>query len=300
MFLGLRPISCYTSVSLWNFSVSKSYDLEGLHSLHSFTGTEDESWFYMVPLAIEMVSTPCIQAILDAFEAMHSNQPDLLYDSLKVMETSLSKMVSLLPKMTQKCNPALFFTTLRPFLAGWSHVPPSTSYPEGGVVFEHVHAMPTAWKAQPTLEGCLLHCAGGSAGQTPTIQVLDAFLGIRHASKMYYAMRDYLSTGFHEFIEFVESFEPSLPMYLGHMDRRRSECTQLFNVLIQHLTSFRNLHLKIVAQYIVSQQYKGGLGSSKQAPSLRVHELKGTGNTLLMPFLKETRDETERCILENS
>lgn len=78
-----------------------------------------------------------------------------------------------------------------------------------------------------------------------------------------------------------------------------------YQAAVLSLTSFRNKHIQIVARYIVAPSKRaselhsgeplniataslGVAGSDKSGLS----KLCGTGGTMLMPFLKQTREET--------
>ncbi|AEO69699.1 uncharacterized protein THITE_2120385 [Thermothielavioides terrestris NRRL 8126] len=57
--LGIPPIATYASLNLWNFRTTAAAggpdltDPDALQALHTFTGTPDESWFYIVSVAME-------------------------------------------------------------------------------------------------------------------------------------------------------------------------------------------------------------------------------------------------------
>ena len=88
------------------------------------------------------------------------------------------------------------------------------------------------------------------------------------------------------------------------------EVQAAYNNAVAALVSFRNIHIQIVARYIVNPSRnppanyivpRKGLNlatvsSTYQVPGMGKdtgkQDLHGTGGTVLMPFLKKTRDET--------
>lgn len=83
------------------------------------------------------------------------------------------------------------------------------------------------------------------------------------------------------------------------------EVTEAYNLAIEALRDFRSKHIKIVTRYImipsrkIHPNEKGGLNlaiasSAKEGKEKR---LRGTGGTELLPFLKQSRDETKETVV---
>lgn len=74
--LGLPPVATFASFNLWNFTSSNQTldltDVESIRALHTFTGTEDESWFYTVSVAIEAQGAYIIPILLQGLHALQS------------------------------------------------------------------------------------------------------------------------------------------------------------------------------------------------------------------------------------
>lgn len=77
------------------------------------------------------------------------------------------------------------------------------------------------------------------------------------------------------------------------------EVTEAYNTAVEELRKFRDIHIEIVTRYIIipSKQHSpnanAGLNlavASSETTSTK--ELHGTGGTQLLPFLKQSRDET--------
>jgi indoleamine 2,3-dioxygenase len=84
-YLGLPPIATYAALNLWNFApLSPSDDLsqpDSLATLHTFTSTPDESWFYAISNVIEARGGSMIPVMLGAMNSARAN------DTHKVSES---------------------------------------------------------------------------------------------------------------------------------------------------------------------------------------------------------------------
>ena len=143
----------------------------------------------------------------------------------------------------------------------------------------------------PTLENLtkLSNCgsfqkyAGGSAGQSPIIHVIDALLSISHYSSTHtpsryiYEMRNHMPKDYREYILKVEAM--ALKSLIGNEKEK-----YLFNECIDAMKRFRDEHLRIVSSYIIVPG-----NSVKNEEGV----VRGTGGTDLLPFLKQMRDETK-------
>lgn len=120
--------------------------------------------------------------------------------------------------------------------------------------------------------------------------------------------------GHQEFLSYVEQHN-NLRDYVTRPETP-TEVKQAYDSAVKTLVDFRNIHLRIVARYIVTpsrnppaahvKQKKGmnlaTLSSASQNADLRnktsEQALHGTGGTMLMPFLKRTRDETRSAAID--
>lgn len=113
-----------------------------------------------------------------------------------------------------------------------------------------------------------------------------------------------------DFLSYV-SLSPSLRLYV-HSHPYESSLTEAYNAAVTSLSQFRDRHIQIVSRYVIipsrtkSKVYEektvrnlasasmkvGSKEGSKDGPEL----LHGTGGTQLMPFLRQTRDETKQAL----
>ena len=176
---------------------------------------------------------------------------------------------------------------------------------------------------------------GGSNGQSSLIQFFDVVLGVVHAAggdtsagdgkgkgvSFHEEVRGYMPGPHREFLEYVGGLHPGGMRGVlekgkgeGRM-KEEGECRVAFTAATEALAAFRGKHLQMVARYIIipSRQAANDLKRRKgdldmpvnlaTASSVKMEgvergakvELTGTGGTALLPFLKESRDETVRA-----
>jgi indoleamine 2,3-dioxygenase len=174
--LEVQPAAGYAALNLWNWAPRfEGADLtqpDNLRALITFTGTEDESWFFMVSNAMEARAAPVITAMLSALEAIEADDSEVVIASLQFLSKSLGEIGILLERMDERCDPQVFYHQIRPFVAGSlnDHLPKGVMYDEGDG------------------QGSWRKYRGGSNGQSSLIQFFDAILGVVHEKTI----------GFHE------------------------------------------------------------------------------------------------------
>jgi indoleamine 2,3-dioxygenase len=301
----LPPVASYAALNLWNFTSSGSTfdDVDLLKALHTFTGTESESWFFVVSVALESLGARMIPKLVDAIVAIHSRDFDLITNVLEEFCHCVENMGHMLDRMHEKCDPTIFYNDIRPFLAGSKNMQ-AAGLPNG--VFYDEGDGKGSWR----------QLRGGSNGQSSLIQFFDIALGVVHDSNgsgptrggngglsFHEEVRHYMPGPHRRFLEHVERMDSLRQLAFTHREgsdeHRRMQGA--FEKATEFLAQFRNKHLAIVARYIVlpsqrpfrgkkanlaSASAAGGDGDGCQA------ELTGTGGTALMPFLKQSRDET--------
>lgn len=76
-----------------------------------------------------------------------------------------------------------------------------------------------------------------------------------------------------------------------------------YNLAVQRLREFRDVHIQIVTKYIIipSRRIPSSQGGGLNLAVVSTNDkskLKGTGGTDLVPFLKQSRDETRDATIE--
>ena len=172
--LDLPACATYAAVCLWNFTPKKGEtDLtspENLSVNTSFTGTQDEEWFFVVSVAIEAKGAAVIPLMLDAIHAVRHNNPEGVTTSLDQISETIRSLAKILQRMYEKCSPAVFFHVIRPFLAGGKNMA-AAGLPNG--VF---------YDLGDNGQGKWYQYSGGSNAQSSLIQAFDVFLDVHHTA----------------------------------------------------------------------------------------------------------------------
>ncbi|ROV87625.1 hypothetical protein VMCG_10627 [Cytospora schulzeri] len=314
--LEVPPVATYAALNLWNYSSSTNNftDLDSLTSTHTFTGTEDESWFLCVSVAMEAQGAYIMPMMLQALRAIHTREYDTIATALEELSSCIKKVGGLLDRMRERCDPMVFYHKIRPFLAGSKNMA-AAGLPQG-LFYDEGNG-----------QGSWQQWRGGSNGQSSLIQFWDVVLGVEHTSagsnnphakvgkpeekSFHVEVREYMPGGHRRFLEYVAQSgsirELAMMPTLGEGHARMQEA---YTIATKTLTEFRNQHLGIVTSYIVipsKKPWTGGVAkkavnlatmSTKQQSEKEVgkngadNELTGTGGTALLPFLKQARDDT--------
>ncbi|KAI3399460.1 hypothetical protein diail_6722 [Diaporthe ilicicola] len=315
--LEVPPVATYAALNLWNFTSSTDCftDLDSLKSPHTFTGTEDESWFLCVSVAMEAQGAYIMPTMLKALRAIHTRDYSTITSALDELSVCIKKVGLLLDRMREKCDPMVFYHKIRPFLAGSMNMaaaglPRGLFYDEGN------------------RQGSWQQWRGGSNGQSSLIQFWDVVLGVTHTSEgsnnphfkagkpeeksFHQEVREYMPGGHRRFLEHVgRSGSIRALAMMPTSGEEHARMQEAYTAATKTLTGFRNKHLGIVTTYIVIPSRKPWTGDAgKKAVNLATmstkqqnekkdagkngadKELTGTGGTALLPFLKQARDDT--------
>ena len=293
--------------------------LENLSTIMTFTGSLDESWFYLVSVAIEARAAPLLPLMLNAIAAARINDSRTVVECLRTFAETIDELGSLITRMYENCDPHVFFHRIRPFLAG-SRDMAEAGLPNG-VMFD------TGSGNDPYQQ-----YGGGSNAQSTLIQFFDAVLGVEHrptgetrnqnASSdqegsapsprqiFIHEMRSYMPGPHRRFLEYTISIANIREYVESHTSNRA--LTVAYQACLAMLSSLRSKHISLVSRYIVVQAGRPrsqsqtlnppeapktqnlATASQKTAQDGRTgsKKLKGTGGTALIPFLKQARDET--------
>ncbi|KAL4932868.1 indoleamine 2,3-dioxygenase [Aspergillus undulatus] len=314
-YLELPPVATYAALNLWNFSTtSPNADLtcaDNLNVTLSYTGTKDEEWFFMISVAMEARGAQVIELMLDTIQAVVVGDDQRITAYLHQISEGFHELARILERMYEKNQPAVFFHQLRPYLAGSKNMA-SAGLPSG------------LFYDQGNGKGEWLQYSGGSNAQSSLIQTFDIFLGVEHShmgnptkaelpkAKMgktpyIQEMRNYMPGPHRRFLEMLTRNanvrQYALSCKLGTPVR------DAYNAAVMSLGSFRDKHIQIVTRYIImaaklpppeSAPVSLNLASSTQTQMKDVDSnekvsagVSGTGGTDLIPFLKQTRDDTK-------
>jgi indoleamine 2,3-dioxygenase len=333
-YLELPTVATYAGVCLWNFKPIFPeigiYNLENLSTLATFTGSLDESWFYLVSVAIEAQGGSTIPLMLDAIKAARENDSLAVTVCLQEFAEILDELGTLLERMYENCDPHVFYHRIRPFLAGSKNM--AEAGLPNGVVFDT-----GAGNDDPYVQ-----YGGGSNAQSSLIQFFDIILGIEHRPTgsqkssdsstdseaegptprpsnhgFIYEMRSYMPGPHRRFLQDVSSVANIREYVECH--RSNHTLSVAFDACLFMLRSLRDKHIRLVSRYIIvksresrshtrsfsprsapnNQPEPVNLASASNHKTQRTDnpragakKLRGTGGTALIPFLKQARDET--------
>lgn len=323
--LELPPVATYSAVCLWNFKPifpdEPIESLDNLSTLTTFTGSLDESWFYLISVAIEARGAPLLPLMLNAIEAARINDSRTVTECLHTFAERLDELATLLQRMYENCDPHVFYHRIRPFLAGSKNMadaglPYGVIYEDGSGTEQH------------------RQYGGGSNAQSSLVQFFDIILGVEHRPtgdkrnesseseqegsappsrhNFIHDMRSYMPGPHRRFLEHVSNVANIREYVESHKSNRALSIA--FDACLAMLRSLRDKHIQMVSRYIIvksreSRSHSRSLSPTTTAPFVNLasattahgekldtrpgsKKLRGTGGTALIPFLKQARDET--------
>lgn len=291
----MHPVATYAALNLWNWTPLKDdADLtqpENMAAIHTATGSDDESWFFIISNAMEARAGPLIKIMLGAMEAAELDDVPTIIYALEYLKQGLGSIGELLERMGERCNPQMFYHTIRPFLAGSMNMA-AAGLPNG--VFYDEGEGQGSWRKY----------RGGSNGQSSLLQFFDAVLSVNHARSggFHTEMRGYMPGPHARFLDDIEA----IANIRTYVDNHRDDAQLLFafNNAVAALSGFRDKHIALVTRYIIIPSRQGkplnlvkrrdiaSASTMMASEKPQTQELVGTGGTTLIPFLRTSRDET--------
>ncbi|KAK9702691.1 tryptophan 2,3- dioxygenase [Basidiobolus ranarum] len=290
--LEMSPVVCNAAVVTWNWKIldpEGPLDLSNLATLHTFTGSIDESWFYLITTAIEGKSGRCLTAILNAMHAIEESSDEQFIYWMRELASAMEEIRGILIRMYDKCDPYIFYWKVRAYLAGWKNMA-DAGLPHG-VLYQGVDDLDLPKNFDPSqLTQRYRKYAGGSAGQSGLVHALDVALGVHHDitvestnsadeeekelaregqhTNFFNEMRQYMPGKHRKFLEALER-APSIHKYVmsrskSILDSSKTEAAtvvEAFNECLDQLKLFRNSHIQMVTRYIVLPAKKGPAGT---------------------------------------
>ena len=254
--LGRPPVLSHGSVVLRNW---RRIDPEGpvalgnLATLFQFHGGVDEAWFYLVTVEIEAVGARGVLHLARAAAASSQGKDEQVLRGLEGACEAMEAMSGTLLRITERCDPYIFYHRVRPFLGSIENVRYADASPD-----------PQSYH-------------GGSAAQSALLQTYDRALGVRHEeepSREYTRnMLRFMPVPHRDFIAWMDSMD------LQACCAGSKVLSEARRACLEAMTAFRQHHLEIVARYVMAQ-------ARDQATE------RGTGGTSPMTFLKQMKQDT--------
>ena len=270
-FLGRPPVLSYASYCLdnWFLLEKEPISLENVGLINNFLGGVDEDWFVTVHVCIEHAAAGAVEAA-EALSQCNSDTKEKEIKSLLIkIHKSLVEVIEIFSRMTERCDPYIYYHRVRPFIFGSKDNPDLKS----GLIFEN------------QFENTAQFYRGETGAQSSIVPSLDGALGIQHSNDTlrHYLneMREYMPPNHRRFIEKLESSSQ-----IRGLINQSAKLKDSYNNCLEQLTNFRSLHLKYAGMYIHQQsQQKNPFGSGGST-------IRGTGGTPFMSYLKKHHDET--------
>ncbi len=270
---GQPPLLTYSQYVLDNWSridADGPVDLSNVRMLQPFLGGMDEAWFVLVHVAIEAAAGRMLARIPAAVEAAAAHDADTLTTELEAMIVVWDRMLAAFNRMTERCDPYIYFQRVRPWIHGWKDNP---ALPDG-IVYEGVDAT----------EGKPQAFRGQTGSQSSIVPVMDALMSVGHGHD---PLRGYLDE-LHIYRppkhrRFIDDVRATSAVRATAEAVSEPRLTAAYNECLDRLTRFRTRHLEYAASYI-AKQARAGKGNATDV---------GTGGTPFMKYLKKHRDEAD-------
>ena len=281
--LGISVSLTHAAVDLWNWHLideKQPFSLKNIAINHTMTGSESESWFYLIMIAIEGVGGKHIRELMTVYN--YIDEPQQIIEFLQKLENDIKQSNEIIAQLYQHCDPDFFFNRLRIYLSGSMnpHLP-------DGVVLD---------LSKIGLGMKTIRYMGGSAAQSTLIQVYDTFLEITHTKEgvmpctFLNKMREYMPAKHRQYIQMLAKF-PSIRNYIFASGDK--QLVSAYNNCIDQLVAFRQIHKRIVTTYI----YK--FIKTNENTDNNAHGAKGTGGTNPLMFCSAVIDGTIAAKIPN-
>jgi indoleamine 2,3-dioxygenase len=196
--LGRPPVLSYSSYALHNyfrFDLARDVECGNIGLIQNFLGGIDEEWFILIHVDIEKRAAPGLAALHPCLDAADETNAEAVEFQLGRLQASIASMYATLQRMTEWCDPYIYFHRVRPYIHGWKNHPDLPF----GLVYEGVDA----YQGEPQ------RFRGETGAQSAIVPSLDATLGIIHKrdelSTYLQEMRLYMPPGQREFIASIEA-----------------------------------------------------------------------------------------------
>ncbi|KAK7027245.1 hypothetical protein VNI00_015334 [Paramarasmius palmivorus] len=311
--LQLPPVLTYSDDVLYNWALKTPSSaivpaLDNLRCQTLFTGLRDEEEFYLTSARIELRG-------VEALELMRATMDEAFVgDDIAIRRITgflhrLAKVIgelkSLLLAVRKGCDPEVFYNEIRPWFKGADSDSPNS---DRKWIFEGLDQDPSLSEPQ--------ELSGPSAGQSSLIHALDIFLGVEqysHSSTITgssdpsEAEKEEAKSRKQAFLNRMQLYMPRHHRnFLNHLrsnprplrdivtSSRDSKLLDAYNQSVAALKEFRDAHIIIVTLYIIGPARRAKQLERKEEEKA---ELKGTGGTNLVKFLKDVRDGTSDALI---
>ena len=269
--LGQAPLLPYSAYVLDNWAkIDKAgpVALENIRMVQNFLGGVDENWFVMIHVAIEAEAGVLLDNAVQLVAAARDEDAAHCEALLVGMGAAWECIYAVFKRMTERCDPYVYFHRVRPYIHGWANNPALGD----GLIYEGVDKF----------EGKPQAFRGQTGSQSSIVPAMDALFGVGHSDdplkRFLDELHHYRPVLHRRFIEDLAA-RSTLREFVSRSNSPSLRDT--FNGCLEQVARFRTRHLEYAASYI-----------NKQAGSIAGNDPDvGTGGTPFMRYLKKHRDE---------
>lgn len=277
--LGQAPLLPYSAYVLDNwsrFDKSGPVNLENIYMVQNFAGGYDENWFVLIHVAIEAEAGVLLDNATKLVTVAKQGEAVEAERLLVEMDAAWERIYGHFARMTERCDPYVYFHRVRPYIHGWANNP---ALAEGGLIYEGIERF----------DGKPQALRGQTGSQSSIVPAMDALFQIGHGDDPLKSFLDelhhYRPVAHRRFIEDLAE-RSTLREFVGASGAQSLK--DAFNACLNQSARFRTRHLEYAASYI-----------NKQAGSIPGNDPDvGTGGTPFMKYLKKHRDENANQLVE--
>ncbi|KAL6788663.1 Indoleamine 2,3-dioxygenase [Trichoderma sp. SZMC 28012] len=221
---------------------------DNIQSQLTLTGTPDEAGMYLVGLRMELKGAEALELLgLSTKEIEAGNNIDV--DRITTYLTQTTKVIEelkgILLTTKELVRPEIFFNDIRPWLVGADADKWSRKW---------------VWEGKEEVENSeqmLTKVSSPTAGQSPLIPTLDAYLGIEEDdSKRSFLdrVRVYMDHQHEEYLQSLRLRKKIVRSFVQSVSKERginAPVVAAYNAAVQAMKSLRDAHLVIVTLYII-------------------------------------------------
>ena len=118
--LGRPPVLSYASYCLdnWFLLEDEALSLENVALINNFLGGLDEDWFVTIHVCIEDAASGAIEAADKLSQCDHATSEKEIQNLLSKVNISLQEVNKIFLRMTERCDPYVYYHRVRPFIFG--------------------------------------------------------------------------------------------------------------------------------------------------------------------------------------
>ncbi len=270
--LGQAPLLPYSAYVLDNWArIDKSgpIALENIYMVQNFLGGDDENWFVMIHVAIEVEAGALLDNAAKLVTVAAQGDVAEAERLLTEMDVAWERIYAHFARMPERCDPYIYFQRVRPYIHGWANNPALSG---GGLIYEGIERFggkPQAFRGQ-------------TGSQSSIVPAMDALFQVGHSDDPLKSFLDelhqYRPVPHRRFIEDLAARSTLRDFVTASGSQSLKDA---FNACLEQSARFRTRHLEYAASYI-----------NKQAGSIPGNDPDvGTGGTPFMKYLKKHRDE---------